>query len=874
MTRLALHLLFFLSGAAALGYQLVWAKMFSTGLGHEMPAVLAIIAAFMAGMALGAAWLDRFIPREVCAGRWLAGLELTIGVWAVIASFAIPHANEWALQLIGLAPNAGKHWLIAFAVPAFVLLPATVAVGATFPAMEKFLSAVAPRNESIGSVYAANTFGAVAGTLLAPFVLMPALGFSKSCWVLAGLNLVVAIGATALAHAQGERMPGSAGILPARSEATRQQDAGTPKKHADSAVRAPLSYRRIAGALFLTGLLGIAYETAGVRVLLQVLEGTVFTYAAVLAVFLLGTAAGAAAFHRWGRGFEPVKLLTNLLCLTAAACLLSIGVMAQTPMIYRLARGLGGSTAAVLSAELITALAVFALPTFLMGALFSHLVPLARTQRGRIGNVIAANTLGAALGPAFTLLLLPLMGCKLALAIIGAGYFALGLKLPRSRLALVPLVALAVALSTNFTLVKVPPGGKILSQREGVMASVAIVADTNDQRTLRVDNRYQMGGTAASDAEYRQAHLPLLLHANPQRALFLGVGTGISLGAASLYPRLQADGVELVPEVLDVMTAFESKNFSPARQPNLKLHVADARRFVRVHQAGPGYNVIVADLFHPYRDGAGALYTREHFAAIRQQLDPNTPSLFCQWLPLHQLDERTLRVIVRTFQSVFPNCDAWLLRFNVDVPVIALTGWMGTPRWSPTQVESRLGEPRLAGELKRLAIADSLRLHGHLLADREDLNRFAGTAPLNTDDNQRITFMAPRAAYQHDAKTYASMLALLANTRTESITALDRFPSDEKEFAARLTHYLAARNVYLHGLIHDAEQRQDEAIGAYLESTRLSPDFTSGYAQCLTIANVIAPSNPARARRILEQLMEAQPDRPAAAELLRRLFTP
>ena len=145
VSRIILHALFFLSGAAALGYQLVWAKMFSTGLGHEMPAVLAIIAAFMVGMALGAAWLDRFIPRDARAGRWLAGLELTIGVWAVIASFAIPHANEWALQLIGLAPSAGKHWLVAFAIPAVTLLPATVAMGATFPAMEKFLSVVAPR---------------------------------------------------------------------------------------------------------------------------------------------------------------------------------------------------------------------------------------------------------------------------------------------------------------------------------------------------------------------------------------------------------------------------------------------------------------------------------------------------------------------------------------------------------------------------------------------------------------------------------------------------------------------------------------------------------------------------------------------------------
>ena len=153
----------------------------------------------------------------------------------------------------------------------------------------------------------------------------------------------------------------------------------------------------------------------------------------------------------------------------------------------------------------------------------------------------------------------------------------------------------------------------------------------------------------------------------------------------------------------------------------------------------------------------------------------------------------------------------------------------------------------------------------------EDLHRFAGTAPLNTDDNQRVTFMAPRAAYQHDASPYASLLALLAEARTESVVALDHLP-DDKEFAARLAAYLAARNVYLRGLVHDSEQRRDEAIDAYIESARRSPDFTTGYAQGLGIANVLAPSDPARARKILERLVEAQPERPVARQMLEKLF--
>jgi spermidine synthase len=862
VTRFALHILFFLSGVAALGYQLVWAKMFSTGLGHEMPAVLAIIAAFMVGMALGAWTLDRFIPRDMRAGFWLAGIELTIGAWALLASFFIPSVNEFALRWIGLAPGAFKHWLIAFAIPAIVLLPATTAIGATLPAMEKFLSALAPQNQSIGSVYAANTFGAVVGTLVAPFALMPVYGFSGTCVALVMVNCLVAAEALALSA-------GSAHILPASSSSS-WLEAGVPGKHADSAVRAPLSSRRLTVSLFITGLLGISYEVAGVRVLSQVLEGTVFTYAAVLAIFLLGTAAGAAAFHRWWRGVDPARLHAHLLNVAACAGFLGILALSRTPLIYRTLRALGDAPGAVLAAELLTACTVFAPVTFCMGALFSHLLEQVRARGARIGGVLALNTLGAALAPAFVLLLLPWAGAKITLGIACLGYLLLALPDFSTKFIGVVFVLGLFANRSNLQIVDVPPGGRIVSHREGIMATVVVTEESNTNRTLRVDNRYQMGGTAAADAEYRQAHLPLLFHPNSRRALFLGVGTGISFGAASLYPNLEADGVELVPEVVEVMPAFAAKNFSPAQNPNLKLHVADARRFVRAREPQPGYDVIVADLFHPYRDGAGALYTREHFTAIRRQLNSNAPSLFCQWLPLHQLDDPTLRVIIRTFQSVFPDGEAWLLRFNVEVPVIALVGWTAPPRWSPAQVEPRL-DAALGAELKRLALADSLRLYGHLLADAEDLHRFADGAPLNTDDNQRVTFMAPRAAYQHDAKPYASLLALMAVSKTAG-TVEERLPGTDAEFARRLTPYLAARNVYLRGLIHESEQRRDEAIDSYIESARLSADFTTGYAQALSIATVLAGSDPVRARRILERLNEAQPERPVAKQILERLF--
>jgi spermidine synthase len=484
---------------------------------------------------------------------------------------------------------------------------------------------------------------------------------------------------------------------------------------------------------------------------------------------------------------------------------------------------------------------------------------------------VALNTFGGALASAlFGVFLLPLVGSKWTLVLISLGYLSLAPEVGGWRWGLlVAPLALVFALPAILQIVQIPPGGKLVEYREGVMASVAVVEDANRQRVLRVDNRFQMGGTAASAAEYRQAHIPIMLHPAPKRALFLGVGTGISFGAASLYPGLQSDGVELVPEVLEVMPQFEPYNFAPGRLPQLKVFAADARRFVRTADAS--YDVIIADLFHPARDGAGSLYTVEHFRAIRERLAPR--GLFCQWLPLHQLDDDMLRVIVRTFLEVFPGAQAWLLHFNVDIPVLGLIGSVEPIRHSRDWVETRLNSAPLEAQLKNLALADSVRLFGNLLAGPKELRAFAGDAPLNTDDQPRVTFGAPRFVYRKHAVPYGRLLELLKLGRPDFASVLGLGRSEEAvQFAQRLSKYATARDVYLGGLIAEGEGRRTQAVDLFVESAQLSEDFTLGYAQCLTYASLLAQTRPVEARALLQRLAEAQPSRPVAKEMLERLF--
>jgi spermidine synthase len=852
--------LFFLSGAAGLGCQMVWMRMFAAGLGHEVPALLGVTSAFLGGMAVGAWFLDRRTSRSRRPAKWYGGLELLIGLWVMLSALFIPAVNRLALEVTGPAPSSLLQWLVVFALPLITLLPATAAMGATLPAMDSFLSPLIRDGRGVGALYAANTFGAVAGTLGSVFVLMPQYGFRGSLFALAALNLFC--GAVALASEL-------AVATDARPLSTKDVAQARSSKHAraDGFDLAMPSWRS-GLTIFLTGLLGMSFELVGIRVLSQVLENTIYTYASVLAAWLVFTALGAALYQRFGLQ-KPVRpTLTLLLCSIAVGCLVATYLMGMSGLIYDASRKvLGDALASVLISETVTASAIFALPTVAMGATFSHLVQSGRVESGGVGRAGALNTLGCGLaGVIVGLSLLPALGAKWTAVGIALGYLAL-LPAVRGRewFGVALPLALVFGLPGKLEIVDLPPGARVREYREGVMAAVAVVETSDQHRALRVNNRLQMGGTAAAMAERRQAHIPLLLHSRPERALFLGPGTGITLGASAVYPGLVVDGVELVPEVRALMSHFEPENGGPFPKPGLNVLVADARRYVRT--TTNRYDVIVADLFHPAQDGAGFLYTREHFEAVRHCLRPG--ALFCQWLPLHQLDELSLRLILRTFSQVFAETHAFLLHFNVDVPALAL---VGTPE--PLQLpggwfERRTSAPAVREALRGVGLDRSINLAGCLVAGPEALRRYAGEAPLSTDNYPAVIFAAPRFSVRRDTQPHRLLLTLLERCEAEPEQFVRRVSGGADEaFSRNLRDFIAARNIYLKGLVEEGAGQLAPAIEAYLESARRSLQFTAGYARCVNIIRVMAGADRDEARRLFQRLEEAQPAQPLGRQLL------
>lgn len=847
-----------ISGIAGLGYQIVWTRMLAVSLGHEIIAVLATVAAFFVGLAIGGGAANHHIRNSTRPQIWYAALEVIIGLWAVALIWIMPGYNQWMPQVMGPAPTELWRWCVAFVGTLVVLLPATVAMGATLPAMERIFTGLRSRRRVVGGLYGVNTLGAVCGTLLSTFVLAPLWGMAETLAVFAAGNFACA--AAVLLAFVGHRAP-------VQGHSTQQYLIVSKGDRAQLLL-----------ILGVTGLLGVGFEVLVIRVLSQVMEDTVYTYAVVLAVYLLGTAAGAAWYQAVGAnrpsrkaGWEGVGRY-SVFC--AAACLLGLFALTLSNGLYDLLERLATPSYLIsILIELTVAASVFLVPTFAMGVLFSHLAQKASGSVG-LGAALAANTLGCAAAPLLAgVLLLPGAGAKTALLCVVAGYGLLaatrGSGFRRSALVLSGLAFGLMLLPVQLRFVERDPGSNVIRYLEGRLASVAVIETPGGSRHLKVNNHFTMGGTATRYSDHRQTHLPLLLHGQARSALYLGLGTGITMEAAKFHPDLAVTGVELIPEMLDLRGYFEEPNSPPWPLPPTVL-AADARRYVVASE--DRFDVIVAEIFHPSRDGAGSLYTVEHFTAIADRLEPG--GLFCQWLPLFQLNLDTLRTIVRTFVEVFPNAELHLGHLSLQQPILCLAGRTQPRPYAEDWLIQRVFDPSLQRELVRGGLNSDLALFGGFLAGTSQLKEFAGPGSLNTDNLPSVTYRAPHFVYGNPESP-----AVRINQLIEALSPPSGFrlqPETSQAFAVRLAGYWKARDVFLRAGLNVDPTLDVSALAAQiqqplLQAITISPDFEPARVPLLNLAQSLGRTDRMAALRLLTQMEAADPTDRAARRLREQL---
>jgi spermidine synthase len=842
------------SGFAGLGYQIIWTQQFALCLGNESAAVLAVVAAFFSGLGLGALALGSRVEASAVPQRWYAAAEALTATWGLVLAVCVAPIGSAVLGLTGATPTPLWQWGVAFGSTFLVLLPATAAMGVTLPALERAISMQARKGRSIAGLYAANTLGAVIGVLGIALWLIPRFGLLRAACVCVVFNAL-------------------AGIMALRTGGPRIERPEPVPAIGTGALAAQAT-------LAATGLLGIGFEMLVVRVLSQVAEDTVYTFALLLAVYLLGTSAGAYAHHRAlsrYRDRDPAPIRSALLVGLGLACLSSTLVLYGSEAVKAwVLHGSDGGLAVALAAEAGLALVAFALPTLVMGALFSELCEAAQRAGVTFGRAIGVNTLGAAIAPGlFGVLMVPWLGLKLTLIAVCVGYGLLGAAASRRSpwpwLALAGCAAVAV-LMPRLAFIEVPAGGRVVSYVDGVTASVSVVEDAGGVSRLRINNRQQEGANADRRVDGRQALLPLLLHPMPHRGLFLGVGAGNTSATAAEEAGVEVDAVELLPEVIGAATLF-TRDYPADVRARLHFIAADARRYIRT--TARRYDVIVADNFHPARGGTGALYTVEHFKAVRTRLAPG--GLFCQWLPLHQLDLDSLRSVVRSFLIAYPHGFALLASNSLGTPTVGLVGRADDRGFDLAQVAARVaayGDPQRRAEF---GIEDEFAVLGGFIAGPAALARFAADTPANTDDHPVVAYGAPRLTYAPDSTPAERLTALLQDVSLSpaELVGADGDPGSTR----RLGAYWAARDRFI-GVGRavrpsaDPAAMLDQIEAPLLGVLRISPDFRPAYDPLLRLAQAVSTEDPQRGRTVLRELAALQPARTEAANALADLGVP
>jgi spermidine synthase len=292
----------------------------------------------------------------------------------------------------------------------------------------------------------------------------------------------------------------------------------------------------------------------------------------------------------------------------------------------------------------------------------------------------------------------------------------------------------------------------------------------------------------------------------------------------------------------------------------VRIHAADARRWLAASRER--YDVVVADLFHPARDGAGALYAREHFEAAREHLAPG--GLFAQWLPLYQFHPEDLQTVVRTFLAVFPEADSFLGIYNAETPALVL---LGRERPAPPLDLARL-RARLGSSVYRELLMDDPRdLLAAYMLDRRALAAYAGEGPLNTDLRPRLLFDAPRSVYGARADIRYRSLETLLPHRTLYPPDLIRAggPAADRELRRQVAGFSRALGHYLEGEIARVAagggfEDLGAAVDSYLAAWEAAPDFQPAHQ----LLRALAAGDGPQAERIRSRMAGTLPPATAA----------
>jgi spermidine synthase len=770
---------FFLSGATALIYEVVWLRMLALIVGHTVYAISIVLAAFMAGLAVGSLVFGRLAPRLVNPIRVYGYLELGIGVWAGAVPILLHVLVPRSLELQGdLALPVQASALLEFLTIGVVLFVPTMLMGGTLPVLSQILGKPAEAGRAVGTLYGVNTAGAVLGVALAGYGLLSTFGNHTTSALAALANIllgVIVLGYTYTADPRGLLAPGEGAVSP--TDAARRSST-------DDIVRAPATLpardaAAVLAALGASGALSMLYEVAWTRALALVIGSSTYAFTSMLVAFLSGIAAGSA-LYAWLFGGErpsPARFAA-IQAGIGSSVLLAVLLFERMPEWFLTAFAWSHSPAFVQVVQLGIGGMALLLPAMFIGATLPCAVGLIGRDGAGLGRDVglayAANTAGAIAGTvAAGFLVIPAIGVHAAITLgIAANFlaaFALLLITSRSPVRwrwsltasaiLAGLVVVALPswdqhlmtsgpavyatkytrLTGTGTLRDSLSGDTLLFYRDGLNAAVS-VHQKDTQLSLRINGKTDASTGLDMPTQLLCAHLPLLLHPAAERVLVIGLGSGMTAGAAARHPIAGLDIVEIEPAVVRASDYFAKEHGNVLDDPRVRLTVGDARQALLTRQ--DRYDDIISEPSNPWISGLASLFSLEFFDLARRHLRPG--GMMVQWVEYYSLSPDDIRMVVATFQRVFPHVTIW----GTGSGDLLLLGRTESSPIDVAALKARYEslEP-VWPDLRRAGIIGWAGLFGYAVMGPDEAARMTRDADLNTDDRLPLEFSAPRSLY-------------------------------------------------------------------------------------------------------------------------------
>jgi spermidine synthase len=888
-----------LSGAAGLIYQVAWARYLALLLGHASYAVVAVLVAFMGGLALGNAWLGRYADRVARPLALYGWLEIGIALYAVIFPLYYQLCQQ-AYVAMGSGASPGSPWLLAlkYLVSFAMILAPTTLMGGTLPVLTRLVTrSLGELRSRVGGLYFVNSLGAVIGVLLAEFWWIPAMGLDATVYGGAILNVVVGMLALAVSSQLSEDRALAAGA--------GQGDPGNSPVEAADEAYSLWELRLALVAAGVSGFVAMLYEVVWTRVLALALGSSTHAFSIMLVTFISGIATGAWLIARWRRlrrtfdafGWAELALAVTLLASMFFYHLLPYtftrlgSVVARAPANHWIYQG----------AQFLICFAVMFVPALCLGMtlpLASRVATaeLARTGRS-VGLVFSVNTIGTVLGAALTgLLFLPALGLARTFALgVGLNFaIALAVLLRRNErirqmvpwiapLILLGLIGLTqVIIGSKWTrafalglwrLHNPPPSMEayqsavdsvdVRFHRDGAGSSVVVHSWTNpaDQSvefTLRVNGKADATSQGDLPTQLLTGHIPLLLRPDATHVLVVGIGSGMTCGAVLTHPGVQrVDAVEISPEVRDAArTVFAPHNQGALDDSRTEVIIDDAKSFLRT--SGRRYDVIISEPSNPWMAGVAGVFSLEYYETCRDSLHPG--GLMVQWVQIYESNDRTLETVLATFTSVFPFATLW----RTLPGDLMLAG--STQPMSPDLdvMQKRFDEPAVTADLRRADIYQLSVLLGLQLVSASNTAFIApDDTPRHSDYFPVLEYLAERAFFVRDNATLYERLD--ENLLRRPVTLLGKYLQG---------HPLTVADAQSFALFHTSyELPHPQLMRSILEHWReMAPDslLAVEYSAKLEFPLPVSELEASRMARVREELIAGAAEEPEPLRIYSR----